>query len=401
MNSGKLVFSQLMDFLPMHKLRKCIQRYGGNHRVRRFSCTDQFLCMAFAQLTYRDGLRDIESCLRAVQPKLYHMGIRGKVSRSTLAEANEKRDCRIYEDFANVLIQKAHQLYKDEDLGMELHDTVYALDSTTIDLCLSLFPWAKFRRHKGAIKLHTLLDLQGNIPSFILISDGKMHDVNVLDELALEPASFYVMDRGYLDYDRLHQFELAKSFFVTRSKENQKFRRLYSSPVDKSCGIRYDQIVLLTGYYSSKSYPDKLRRIRYFDQDTGRGFVFLTNNFLLPALTICRLYKLRWQVELFFKWIKQNLKIKSFYGLSLNAVKTQIWIAIAVYVLVAIMKKQLRLELSLHGMLQILSITLFEKENLREILLETNYQTMPSGIRQLELFPERLCIQTATNMALK
>ena len=361
MNTGKTIFSQVTEFLPAHTFRQCVERYNGNRKVQSFSCLDQFLCMTFAQLTYRESLRDIEACLRAQQSKLYHMGIRGRVSRSTLADANEKRDWRIYADFAQSLIYTARQLYQNDSFGIDLQQTVYALDSTTIDLCLSVFPWAKFRKTKSAVKLHTLLDLQGNIPTFIHISDGKLHDVNVLDEIIPEPGSFYVMDRGYLDFARLYLLEQCGAFFVTRAKSNLKFRRLYSRPVDKSTGLRCDQTIVLTTPQSAKEYPARLRRIKFFDSENNKILVFLTNDFTLPALTIAQLYRCRWQVELFFKWIKQHLRIKSFFGTSENAVKTQIWIAISVYVLVAIIKKQLKLEVSLYTILQILSVSIFEK----------------------------------------
>jgi len=339
MYTGKLVFSQAMVFLPQHTFRRCVQRYDGNRHIKSFTCQDQYRSMAFAQLTYRESLRDIEACLSAQSNKLYHMGIRARVARSTLAEANEKRDWRIYADFSQSLIQTARHLYSDEGLGLELDNTVYALDATTIDLCLSVFPWAHFRRAKAAIKLHTLLDLRGNIPTFIHISDGKLHDVNVLDILLPEPGAFYVMDRGYLDFDRLFQLNLALAFFVTRAKSNLQFRRIYSHPVDKSTGLRCDQTIMLTGFYSVQNYPDKLRRIKFYDTKTKKLFVFLTNNFSLPALTITELCRCRWQVELFFKWIKQHLRIKTFFGTTENAVKTQVWIAVSVYVLVAIIKK--------------------------------------------------------------
>jgi len=353
MNTGKTIFSQIMDFLPMHEFRKCVTRYHGHYYVKTFSCLDQFFCMAFAQLTYRESLRDIEACLRSMQNKLYHMGIRSKVSRNTLAHANEKRDWRIYADFAQILIHTARNLYIDEDFGIELDNTVYALDSTTIDLCLSLFPWARFRKYKGAIKLHALLDLKSNIPSFIEITDGKVHDVNILDELIPEPGSFYIMDRAYVDFLRLYILTQCLAFFVIRAKTNLQFRRLYSHPIDKSTGLKCDQTIVLTGINSTKDYPEKLRRIRFFDIDNNLNLTFLTNNFSLPALTIAQLYKCRWKIELFFKWIKQHLRIKSFYGTTINAVKTQIWIAISVYVLVAIIKKRLNLEYSLYTILQI------------------------------------------------
>jgi len=372
MNSGRLIFSQIMDFLPRKQFRTCVQRYRGNYKVQSFSCLDQFLCMAFAQLTYRESLRDIEVCLRAMKPRLYHMGIRGNIARSTLADANENRDWRIYADFAQTLIHTARRLYANDDFGVELEETVYALDSTTIDLCLSLFSWARFRKHKGAIKLHALLDLRGPIPSFIRITDGKVHDVNILDEIIPEPGAFYIMDRAYLDFQRLYTMHQCLAFFVTRAKKRFQFRRLYSCPVDKSTGLRCDQTVMLTGFYSSKKYPEKLRRICYFDIVTDTRLVFLTNNFALPALTISQLFKCRWRIELFFKWIKQHLRIKKFYGTSFNAVKTQIWIAISVYLLVAILRKRLDVDLSLYTILQVLSVTLFEKRPLLQVVTETN-----------------------------
>lgn len=361
MNSGQTVFSQLMDFVCPYEFRKCVARYRGNYKVKSFSCWDQFLCMAFAQLTYRESLRDIEACLRASGSKRYHMGIRSQVSRNTLAHANETRDWRIYADFAQVLIDTARTLYAEEGFGLHLKRTVYSLDSTTIDLCLSLFPWATFRKRKGAVKLHTLLDVRGNIPTVVIITPGSVHDVNILDELLFEPGAIYVMDRGYIDFARLHRIEQSSAFFVTRAKRNFQFQRLYSRSVDKSTGLQCDQTVVLTGFYSRKDYPDKLRRIRYRDPETHKRFVFLTNNLVLAPLTITRLYRTRWRVELFFKWIKQHLRIKAFYGTSENAVKTQVWIAIAVYVLVAIIKKRLDIDRSLYSILQILSVTLFEK----------------------------------------
>ena len=387
MNRGQTVFSQVIDFLPQNKFRKCVNRYSGNYRVRSFTCYNQLLCMAFAQLTYRESLRDIECCLRAMQEKLYHMGIRGKVSRNTLAKANETRDWRIYSDFAQILIHEARRLYVDDGFGLELDETVYALDSSTIDLCLSVFPWARFRKTKGAIKLHTLLDLRGDIPTFIWITDGKIHDVNVLDHLIPEAGSIYVMDRAYLDFHRLYQLHQCSAIFVTRSKKNTGLRRLYSNKVDKSTGVRYDQIVVLTGYYSKKDYPEKLRRIKYFDAEKGRSFVFLTNQFTLPPEIIAELYRYRWRVEIFFKWIKQHLRIKSFYGTSENAVKTQIWIAVSTYVLVAIMKKRLKIDLTLYTILQILSITLFEKMPILQALTANDYKKqITSGHIQLKLF---------------
>ena len=387
MNQGKTIFSQIIDFLSKHQFRQCVNRYNGNYRVRSFTCFDQFLCMAFAQLTYRESLRDIECCLRAMREKLYHMGIKGNVSRSTIAYANENRDWRIYCDFAQILIHEARQLYANEDLGLELDETVYALDSSTIDLCLSVFPWARFRKTKSAIKLHTLLDLRGNIPSFIAITDGKVHDVNILDILIPEPGAIYVMDKAYLDFQRLHTLHKCSAFFVTRAKTNTAIKRLYSKPVDKSTGIRCDQVVVLTGFYTSKDYPDKLRRVKFVDPDSGKRLIFLTNQFSFPAETVAALYKYRWQVELFFKWIKQHLRIKAFYGTSENAVKTQIWIAISVYVLVAIIKKRLKVDLSLYKILQIFSITLFEKMHILQALTETDYKNkITSGHIQLNLF---------------
>jgi hypothetical protein len=387
MYQGQTVFSQVMDFLPQKKFRQCVNRYNGNYRVRSFKCYNQLLCMAFAQLTYRESLRDIECCLRAMREKLYHMGIRGKVSRSTLADANEVRDWRIYSDFAQILIHEARHLYAEDDFGLELNDTVYALDSSTIDLCLSLFPWARFRKTKAAVKLHTLLDLRGDIPTFIWITDGKVHDVNVLDHLVPEPGSIYVMDRAYLDFQRLYQMHQDLAIFVTRSKTNTGLRRLYSHKVDKTTGVRYDQTVVPTGFYTKKDYPDKLRRIKYFDAEKGRAFIFLTNQFTLPALTIAELYRCRWRVEIFFKWIKQHLRIKKFFGTSENAVKTQIWIAISTYVLVAIMKKRMKIDLSLYTILQILSISLFEKKPIYQVLTESSYKNkMTSGPIQLKLF---------------
>jgi len=360
MFTGQLVFAQLMEFIPRHEFNACVRRYGGHRRQRGFSCRDQFLCLAFAQLTFRESLRDIETCLRAVQQKLYHAGLRGQVSRSTLADANRAHDWRIYADFAQTLIGRARQLYSCESLSVELEQTVYALDSTTIDLCLSLFPWAPFRRRKGAVKLHTLLDLRGSIPCFVHISHGKTHDVTILDQLPIEPGAFYVMDRGYVDFARLYRFVLGSAFFVTRSKRNLDCTRRARREVDKATGLRSDQTIVLAGPKSSRLYPVPLRRIAFYDVEHQRRLVFLTNNFMLPALTIARLYKCRWKVKLFFKWIKQHLRIKAFYGTNDNAVKTQIWVAISVYVLVAIVKKELRLERSLYEILQVLSLTLFE-----------------------------------------
>lgn len=382
-----MIFSQLMDFLPKHEFDKCVRRYQGNYRMRKFSCLDQFRCMAFAQLTYRESLRDIETCLRAVQPKLYHVGIRGKVSRSTLADANETRDWRIYADFAQVLIGMARKLYAEDDFGLALQQTAYALDSTTIDLCLSLFPWARFRRRKGAVKVHTLMDLRGSIPCFIQVTAGNIHDLNILDELLFEPGSFYIMDRGYIDFGRLYALAQSLAFFVVRAKSNLDYSRRTSRQVDKSTGLRSDQTILLKGPKTSQAYPEPLRRISYLDTDTQKRFVFLTNNFTLPALTIPQLYKCRWRVELFFKWIKQYLRIKAFYGTSQNAVKTQIWIAISVYLLVAILKKELDIDRSLGQILQILSITLFEKVYIDQVLTSFDLQNESSAsCNQLILF---------------
>ena len=387
MNQGQTIFSQVIDFLPWKKFRQCVNRYNGDYRISSFTCYNQFLCMAFAQLTYRESLRDIECCLRAMREKLYHMGIRGKVSRSTLADANELRDWRIYSDFAQVLIHEARRLYIDDDFGLELKETVYALDSSTIDLCLSVFPWARFRKTKAAVKLHTLLDLRGDIPTFIWITDGKVHDVNVLDHLIPEPGAIYIMDRAYLDFQRLYQMHQSSAVFVTRSKTNTGLRRIYSHKVDKTIGVKCDQTVVPTGFYSKKDYPEKLRRVKYFDAEKGRSFVFLTNQFTLPALTITELYRYRWRVEVFFKWIKQHLRIKKFFGTSENAVKTQIWIAISTYVLVAIMKKRLKIDLTLYTILQILSISLFEKKPIYQVLTDNDYtKKITSGHIQLKLF---------------
>lgn len=387
MNHGKTIFSQVMDFLPKKIFRQCVDRYKGNYRVRYFSCFDQFLCMAFAQLTYRESLRDIECCLRAFQKKLYHMGIRGKVSKSTLADANENRDWRIYRDFAQVLIHNARQLYIDDDFNLQLKETVYALDATIIDLCLSVFPWAHFRKNKGAVKLHTLLDLRGSIPSFIAITHGKVHEVNILDEIIPEAGAIYIMDRAYLDFKRLYTLHQNSATFIVREKSNACLRRIYSLPVDKSSGIRCDQVVAPTGFYSRKYYPEKLRRVKYFDKEQNKRLTFLTNQFKLPAITVAELYRCRWQVELFFKWIKQHLRIKSFYGTSENAVKTQIWIAISVYVLVAIMKKRLKIDLSLYTILQILSVTLFEKIPISRAFSPESYTSkINANCNQLNLF---------------
>jgi hypothetical protein len=387
MNSGKSIFSQLMDFLPEYEFRQCVARYQGNYKLKSFSCWDQFLCMAFAQLTYRESLRDIEACLRAQQTKLYHLGIRGQVSRNTLAHANSVRDWRIYADFAQVLITHARALYVDDNFGVELAQTVYALDATTIDLCLALFPWAEFRKTKGAVKLHTLLDLRGNIPTVVIITHGKVHEVNILDQLSFEVGAFYVMDRAYLDFARLYKLHLASAFFVTRARKRFDFQRLYSQPVNRATGVICDQIVTLVNPVPRKGYPEKLRRIRYFDVQTQKRLVFLTNNFSLPPLTIAQLYRSRWQVELFFKWIKQHLRIKKFYGTSVNALKTQIWIAISVYVLVAIVKKELQLEGSLYRMLQICSVSIFEKTPILQALSVTEDQsTLDHLCKQLILF---------------
>ena len=368
MNLGKLVFAQITQHLPLTTFRRCVTRYRGEHNVKSFSCLEQYLCMAFAQLTYRESLRDIEACLRAQAAKLYHMGIKSRVSRSTLADSNEVRDWRIYAEFAQSLIGIARRLYAEEPFGVDLKNTVYALDASTIDLCLSVFHWAPFRSTKAAIKLHTLLDLRGNIPTFLHISDGKLHDVNVLDLLLPEPGAFYLMDRGYIDFERLHRLHEAGSFFVTRAKSNLKAQRRYSHPVDRSTGLICDQTIVLTGFYSRQDFDTPLRRIKFKDPESGKRLVFLTNNFALPASTIAELYRCRWQVELFFKWIKQHLRIKVFFGTSENAVKTQIWIAVSVYVLVAIVKKRLKLTASLYEMLQILSLTMFERIPLDQLL---------------------------------
>lgn len=368
MNSGRTLFAQLMDFVSAYEFRKCVERYQGHRNIHHFTCWEQFLCMAFAQLAYRESLRDIQACLRVAQPKLYHMGFRSIVARNTLAHANEVRNWRIYADLAQGLITTARTLYAAEAFGVELAETVYALDATVIDLRLALFPWATFRKRKAAVKLHTLLDLRGNIPTVLFITPGRVHDVNILDQLVVEPGAFYILDRGYVDFSRLHRLHQALGFFVTRAKRNFRFRYLDSRPVDRTTGVYSDQTIRLYGFYSHQSYPERLRRIRFFDADKRKWLVFLTNNFALPALTIAQLYKCRWQVELFFKWIKQHLRIKAFYGTSENAVKTQIWIAIAVYVLVAIVKKRLKLEASLYTILQVLSVSLFEKIPLAEAL---------------------------------
>jgi hypothetical protein len=387
MHQGELVFAQLMRHLPLSSFRRCVAHYDGEHKVKSFSCLDQYLCMAFAQLTYRESLRDIQACLRAQASKLYHLGIRGSIARNTLANANATRDWRIYASFAQRLIRMARGLYADEPFGVDLAETVYALDATTIDLCLSVFPWAPFRSAKAAIKLHTLLDLRGNIPSFIHISDGKYYEVNVLDLLVPEPGAYYVMDRGYLDFDRLYRLHEAGSFFVTRAKSPLRAERRYSHPVDRSTGLICDQTVVLTGYYAHKDFPVPLRRIKYRDPKTDKRLIFLTNQFALPALSIAELYRCRWQVELFFKWIKQHLRIKAFFGTSENAVKTQIWIAVSVYVLVAIVKKRLKLPLSLYETLQILSLTLFEQTPLDQLLARAVTDLDPTDVHnQMNLF---------------
>jgi uncharacterized protein DUF4372/DDE family transposase len=387
MHTGKLVFAQLMEHLPLTTFRRCVARYSGHHKVKRFTCLDQYLCMAFAQLTFRESLRDIEACLRVQSSKLYHLGIRSTVARNTLANANATRDWRIYCDFAQSLIAMARRLYANEPFGVDLKDTVYALDATTIDLCLSVFPWAPFRSTKAAIKLHTLLDLRGNIPSFIHISDGKWHEVNLLDELIVEPGAFYVMDRGYIDFERLGRLSDAGSFFVTRAKSNLKVQRRYSRKVDKTTGLICDQTVVLTVFYSRQGFDAPLRRIRFKDPQSGKSLVFLTNNFVLPPLTITQLYRLRWQIELFFKWIKQHLRIKAFFGTTENAVKTQIWIAVSVYVLVAIVKKRLNLSATLYELLQILSLTLFERVSLIQLLADRKPATNANDFQnQLKLF---------------
>jgi hypothetical protein len=376
-----------MEHLPQYEFQKCVSRYEGDLQRKSFSCWDQFLAMGFAQFTYRESLRDIEACLRSVSGKLYHMGFRGRVSRSTLADANESRDWRIFADFAQVLIAMARPMYAGDPIGVDLDGSLYGLDSTTIDLCLSLFPWARFRQHKAAVKLHTLLDLRGNIPTFIGITDGKVHDVNMLDEILPEPGAFYVMDRGYIDFERLFVFTLSAAFFVVRTKENVVLQRRYSREVDESTGVRSDHTVILTTVSSAKAYPDALRRVTFFDVETNKRFKFLTNNFVLPALTIAQIYKSRWQVELFFKWIKQHLRIKAFYGTSENAVKIQIWIAVSVYVLVAIVRKRLGLEASLYQILQILSVTLFEKTPILQAFQYPDSQTnLPADANQLILF---------------
>jgi hypothetical protein len=387
MNAGRTVFAQLIAHLSHIEFQKCVTRYDGDHHHRSLSCWDQYLAMAFAQFTYRESLRDIEACLRSMSSKLYHMGFRSRIARSTLADANETHDWRIFADFAQHLVGVARPLHIEDPMGVDLDHSLYALDSTTIDLCLSLFPWAKFRQHKGAVKLHTLLDLHGNIPTFIRITDGKVHDVNILDEIWPEAGAFYVMDRGYIDFERLYVFTLSSAFFVVRAKENVLLQRRYSRPVDKSVGLRSDHTVILTAITSAEAYPDALRRVSYFDAETNQRLGFLTNNFALPALTIAQIYKCRWQVELFFKWIKQHLRIKVFFGTSENAVKTQIWIAVSVYVLVAIVRKRLGLDVSLYQILQILSLTLFEKTSILQALQASDSQEeLPDPGKQLILF---------------
>ncbi|MBI5120586.1 MAG: IS4 family transposase [Rhodospirillales bacterium] len=387
MYTGKTLFAQIMEFLPWTTFARIVERYGGDHRTRTLSCAEQYRAMAFAQLTYRESLRDIETCLSVQATKLYHMGFREPVRRSTLADANEARDWRIYAELAHRLIAQARKLYANEDLGLELSNTVYALDSTTIDLCLSVFPWAHFRQTKAAVKMHTLLDLRGNIPSFIHISNGKLHDVHALDLLVPEAGAIYVMDRAYIDFERLHALHQAGAFFVTRAKSNMDAYRVYSAPTDRASGIICDQTIALAGHYSSQHYPNHLRRIRFKDIEQDRTLIFITNNFILPTATICALYKSRWQVELFFKWIKQHLRIKRFFGTSENAVKTQIWIAVSIYVLVAIVKKRLGLDASLYTLLQIFSLTLFEKMPIHQALAaEADRSDGPQKINQLELF---------------
>jgi Transposase DDE domain/Domain of unknown function (DUF4372) len=387
MNTGRTIFAQLMDLLPLPEFRRCVDRYQGDYKSQSFSALDQFLCLAFAQLTYRESLRDIEACLRVQQPKLYHLGIRGRVSRSTLAYANEHRDWRIFGDFAQGLIRTARELYRDEPLGIEFDHAVYAFDSTTIDLCLTLFPWAQFRRHKSAVKLHTLLDVRARIPANVYVTGGQVHDVNVLDTLLLEPGAFYLLDRGYVDFARLYTLTQACAFFVTRAKGNAQFYRRHSHPVDKSTGVRSDQTILLTGPKTSRLYPNPLRRIHYFDAEKDLRLIFLTNNFPLPALIIAQLYRARWRVELFFRWIKQHLRIQAFYGTSENAVKTQVWVAVSIYVLVAILKKRLALDLSLYTILQILSTSLFEKTPILQGLFVVNHHTTEADpCIQLQMF---------------
>jgi len=387
MNSGKTVFAQLIQHLPRYEFNQCVLRYHGNHKVRSFSCMDQFLCMAFAQLTYRESLRDIVTCLNSHRPKLYHMGFRGKIAKSTLADANELRDFRIYQDFGYVLIDIASKLYRNEDLGLDLKLAVYALDSTVIDLCLSTFPWATFRKKKAAVKIHTLLNVQGSIPTFIFVTPGSVHDVNMMDVVPFEADSVYTMDRAYLDFERLYHINQLSAFFVIRSKHNTRLRRIHSASVDKAIGVQADQTVLLVSYRSRIAYPDPLRRVRYYDADRDKRLIFLTNNFLIPAKTIADIYRSRWQVELFFKWIKQHLRIKSFFGTSPNAVKTQIWTAVSIYLLVAIVKKRLNLPGSLHTILQILEVNLFEKIPISQVVNEAiDHENEHHDDNQLNLF---------------
>ncbi len=387
MNTDRIIFSQIMDFIPKHQFNQCIRRYRGNYRLRTFSCFDQFLCMAFAQLTFKESLRDIETCLRAMEPKLYHAGFRGRIAKSTLADANEKRSWQIYADFAQILIAKARTLYSNDSFSIDLKNAAYALDSTTIDLCLTLFPWAQFRKHKSAVKVHTLMDLKGSIPCFIRITGGSVHDVNFLDDLLIEPGAFYIMDRGYIDFARLYTFTKSMAFFVTRAKTNLDYTRISYRTVDKTTGLRSDQTIMLRGPRTSQDYPVPLRRISYYDADTNKRLAFITNNFTLDALTIAKLYKCRWQIELFFKWLKQHLRIKAFFGTSDNAVKTQIWIAVSVYVLIAVIKKELRLRHSLAEILQILSIALFEQVPLQQVLTEIPMKNEdPQNYKQLPLF---------------
>jgi len=387
MYQGQLLFSQIMGFVPWRRFQTCVTRYGGDRYIKRFTCADHYRVMAFAQLTYRESLREIITCLDAVKPKLYHMGIRSSISRNNLSNANNQRDWRIFADFAHLLIPRAHQLYADEDIGLDIDATVYALDASTIDLCLSLFPWAPFRKTKAAIKLHTMINLQGNIPEFILISSGKMHDVNALDYITFQPGAFYVMDRGYLDYKRLYAINQAKAFWVTRAKTNTQFLRRYSNEVDKTTGVQCDQMGTLEGYYSLKSYPEPLRRIRYYDEGRDKRLIFLTNNMDLDAVTIAMLYKSRWQVELFFKWIKQHLRVKKFYGQTVNAVKTQIWVAVSIYLLVAIIRKEVGIDRSLYEILQIFSLTQFEKTSILKMFQSKDHRTMEDdNHKQLRLF---------------
>jgi len=388
MNTGRTILSQILDFVSKYEFEKCVDKYNGNYKVKTFTCWEQFIVMAFAQLTGRESLRDIEACLEAVSTKLYHSGVKSKVRKSTLSEANGNRDWRIYAEFAQLLIQEARRLYKDDNnFTVEIDEIAYALDSSTIDLCLSLFPWAKFRKSKGAVKMHTQIDLRGSIPTFIEITDGKVHDVNILDLLILEPGAFYIMDRAYLDFERLYHMHQSLTYFVVREKRNFGYRRVYSNKVDKSKGFRCDQTIMLTGFYTSKKYPDKLRRIKYYDKSRGKTIVFITNNFVYDAEIIARLYKERWKVELFFKWIKQHLKIKKFFGTSLNAVFAQIWIAVSVYLLVAIIKRRLNLKQELYTILQILSISVFEKVPVNQLFENKNYKdNTTDGCNQLKLF---------------